>query len=153
MKEENKKKLVKKSIDIESEFIGKPVDPKQKKEKKDDLTDEIRKFLDEPINLDSIKRIMIRLKGPISEYELERSRIFIYGIPKLSNGKKSVGEFLIKIDTHKWSYNYFLGGFFLASLNFFSKERIDESRLKQDLAHALRNWLEDNLNKIFILPD
>lgn len=153
MKDKNKKKITKKSIDIESEFIGKPVNPKNKKEKKDDLTDEIKKFLSEPITLDSIKRIMLRLKGPISEYELSRSKIFIYGIPKVSDSQPSVSEFLIRIQTHKWSYNYYLGWFCLCELNAFSIKKIDESNLKEDLAYHLRKWIRNNLDKVNILKD
>lgn len=153
MKDKNKKKIVKKSIDIESEFIGKPVGPHKEKEKKSDLTDDIKKFLNEPITLDSIKRIMLRLRGPISEHELQRSKIFIYGIPTIGYTGKNVSQFLIKVDTHKHSYIYFLGWLCFHSLDCFSIERIDQSRLKQDLAHALRNWIDKNLDKITVLPD
>jgi hypothetical protein len=153
MKDKNKKKITKKTIDIESEFIGTPVAPVNKKEKKSDLTDEIKKFLSEPINLDSIKKILLRLRGPISDYELQRSKIFIYGIPRLSNFRKDVNEFLIRIDTPKWSYKYFLSWHYFCHLGYFSNEKIDKSELRDELARALRNWLDKNLDQITILPN
>lgn len=152
MKEKNKKKITKKSIDIESEFVGTPVAPAQKKEKKCDLTDEIRKFLSETINLETIKRILLRLRGPISEQELIKSKIIVYGFPSSFNNQIEICEFLISIETKKRKYKYFLGIMLFFSLDFFNKEKIDNSFLKQNLAHALRKWFSENLDQITILP-
>ena len=90
-----KKKTNKKSIDIEAEMIGLPVAPRKKKEKKDDLTDEIRKFLSEPITLETIKKILLRTLGPISDFDLKTSKILIYGIPDISH--KDWNSFIIKV--------------------------------------------------------
>lgn len=153
MKDKNKKKLVKKSVDIESEFVGKPSAPRCEKEKKSDVTDEINKFITNPITLGSIMRLLLRLKGPISEHEIEKSKINIYALPVMINSQKSFSEFFIRIQTHKWNYNYYLGWFCLYELSAMSCEQLDKSMLKQSMAHALRKWCTENLDKITILKD
>jgi|GEM_PF-6724846 len=147
----NKKKLVKKSIDIESEFIGKAIEPKKKKERKDDLTDEINKFLSQPINLDSIKRILMRLQGQISDYDLANSKMSIFGISTVRYYSEiSIMDYLIRINYRKKSNLFYLGHFILCDLCFFSPSQLDKSILRQKMAHTIRDWLEKNLNKISI---
>lgn len=152
MKEKYKKKL-KKPIDIEKESAGSPVAPIGKKEKKLDLTDEIKKFLTEPITLESIKRILLRLKGPVSEQDVMKSKINIYGFPTNRHGKRYVYDFLIMIETKNWTTKYFIGPMMFAYLNFFDSEKVDNSILKQNLCHALRNWLHNNLDKVRVIED
>ena len=149
MKEPNKKKITKNTIDIESEFIGKPVESKKKKEKKDDLTDEINTFLKETVTLDSIKRILLRLQGTISIHDLKNSKIFVYGISTIRfDSKISVQDYLIKINCRKNSYIYFLNWRFSYCLSHFSKTEINKSKIRTEMTREIRNWLEKNLDKI-----
>lgn len=149
MKKTNQKKITKKTIDIESEFIGKPVEPKKNKEKKDDLTDEINTFLNETVTLDSIKRILLRLHGPISIDDLKNSKIFVYGISTIRfDSKLSIRDYLIKINCKKKSYIYFLNCYFSYCLSHFSMTEIDKSNLRTEMTREIRKWFENNLDKI-----
>lgn len=146
LEDKNKKKIVKKSVDIESEFIGVPVARKGKKEKKTDLTDEIKEFFKGPIDLESIKKMLLRLHGPISEYDIKTSLMKIYGIP----GKRLMDYFIV-INNKKRGYRYYLGGFMFVSLDFFHKQALDDSYLRQALANKLKNWLYNNPEQITVL--
>jgi len=137
----------KRTIDIESEFIGKAVGPLQKKERKSDLTDEINQFLEEPITLESIKKIMIRMSGYRKEYPIEKVSIKIYTIDKR--------EYLIYIKGFQgvWSSKWFLSNWFMAYLDGFRIKEVDRSMLKQKLAHAIRAWCDENPKHIINLEN
>lgn len=146
----NKKKQVKKSIDIEAEFIGKPVAPKKKKGKQDDLTDELRKILGNTITIDSIKYIFLRLYGPLSQFEVNRSLIQIYAFP---NETRKQDEFLIFISYKRiLRFTYYLTSFGLWGLcRVLGEEKLTISHLKRDVAWEIWKWLcnhPDHVNKI-----
>ncbi len=126
----------KRTIDIESEFIGKPVGPLQKKERKADLTDEIKRFLEEPITIDGIKCIMLKLSGYKKEHLIGSWKITIIHLAE--------EEYIIKIFTSKSSHKWFLGYFFMIELHYFSAKIAHRSILKQHLVRAIRKWCVEN---------
>jgi len=136
------KALTKKSVDIEAEMVGLPVEPKKKKEKKDDLTDEIRKFLAEPITLDRIKWILLRLSGPLSKDTCNKAKITIYGLPCCQY--KNHLKYIIRVFSKGFDEDFFLDGFSISRISFFSVKNVDDSMLKQSLRVAIERWLEKN---------
>jgi hypothetical protein len=61
------------------------------------------------------------------------------------------GNFLIIVDTQKFTHTYYLASFGFYDLDYFSAEKIDKSMLKQYLANAIRKWCNENLDKIIII--
>ena len=141
-----KKITSKKSIDLESEFIGKPVGPRRSKEKKPDATDEIKSFLENEVTRDSIKKILLRMQGPHSEHIYNKAEMFVFELSK--------GYYIFKIHDKKRSYPavIYLGPFVFTYLEGFGSERLDRSFLRQKLAHAIRDWLHKNPDQLQILP-
>lgn len=133
------KKITKKrTIDLESEFIGKPVGPIQKKERKATLTDEINAFLESPIDLENIKCILLKMSGCKKNQYIGKVSIKIYAI----EGE----DYLISIKGFKslWSSKWFLCRWYLGELNGFSPSVVDKSLLKQSFKNALRRWCQEN---------
>lgn len=140
------KSLSKKSIDIESEFIGKPVGPRKQKEKRPDLTDEIHKFMKEPITLNSLKWIILRLVGLASITFYDKSTIDIYQIHE--------SFYVIKIQEKKRQFPiiFYIGPHLMCELDWISVHELDKSFLRGDLSHTIRNWLAKNPAQVHILP-
>lgn len=151
-KDKNKKKIVKKTIDIESEFVGLPVAPLGKKEKKSDLTEEIKKFISEPKNLESIKEILMRLDSKYLSQKPENSKMKVYGFKGFGD---EIDEFIIIIKKLKfWTVKYYLTSGSLYRLKWISgTEDIDTSILKQRLRGEVHNWFCNNLDQVIIIPD
>lgn len=148
-KKDRKNKLEKRKIDIESEFVGAVPPHRKKKEKKSDCTEEIKKFLAEPITLEGIKAILMRVYRYNSDNI--RNKIRVISIKKTNhmNEKYNGYDFFIYIHSPKQNHYY---EFLLSHWNFvifdlFSVDKLDTSILKQQLANALRKWFENNLNQ------
>lgn len=141
----NDKKLSKKSVDIESEFVGIPVGPVGKKEKKADLTDEINFFLENEITHESIKNILFRLDGQIKTSLKESALMNIYYIPQ----KKRGGFYIFSIDTEQF-YNktYILTNFELIKLCSFKFDDVCTSPLKSMMRYKIWVWCTENPDKI-----
>lgn len=144
-----KDRLEKRKINIESEFIGAVPLHKKKKEKKNDCTEEIKKFLSEPITLDTIQSILWRIY--CNHIQNINTKMKILSIKKYNhiNEKHSRYDFMIYIYAPK-SNIYF--EFFLSTWNFldihcFIIDKLDTSPLKKDLSISICNWLENNLDK------
>lgn len=131
MKRVTKKK---KPIDLISEIDGKPVYPPCKKEKVLDLTDEIKFFLKNDVTPLSIKRILLRLNGPINDHKLEKSVLTITKISKWG--------YFILLTSKGHEYEYYICAMTFIELGFWRSENILTSRLKSDLRHKIYNWLE-----------
>jgi len=131
-------------VDIESEFIGKPVGPRQKKEKKEDLTDEINKFLESP----SLEGIIIVLLRPESVPLISRKNA------RLKAYKTEDGEYIIKIIGIKdrRCLTWYMAPFHFCKLCYFKAEKWD-SRLKQEFCHELRRWLLKNPSYVQMLSE
>jgi hypothetical protein len=149
-KKEYKKRLTKESIDIESEFIGKPTGPRKPKEKTDDLSDEIKKFIFSPKNLATLKLILMRLSGPISDYHVRDAKIFVYGLK--SSLDRVPRDFIVFISSKKRDYKFFIGSRSFISLSYFSYDIIDKSLLKQSLRHEITAWLHNNPENFITIP-
>jgi hypothetical protein len=144
-----KQKLEKRSVNIESEFIGESTGPKKIKEKKSDLTDEIYKFINEPKSIESIKRILIRLQTRLDEREIETSTIKIYTLPSRCN---DIHFFIVIKINHHHGYEYLLSYSDFVSIRSFRNEKCNTSPLKKDLCWHIRNWLQDNIKTIDHTP-
>jgi len=146
-----KKKITKKSIDIESEFVGKPCSPKQPKEKKNDLTKDLLLFLEQPISMDSIKDILIRIEGRWIHCKSTDSKIKIYAFQK--NHTIKTYEFVVLINAIKhFEFKYYLENGSLYKLCYFENiEKIDRSVLRQKVIHKINDWLIENINEIKII--
>jgi hypothetical protein len=147
----NKKKIIKKNVDIESEFVGIPVGTKVKKEKKCDLTDEIEKFLSSQITLESICEILLRLEGRWIADKSKIAKIKIYG---LSSCGQEVDEFFIKIKSTKFfDQKYYLTSGSFYNLRWVAQgEKLDKSILRQELRGEIWKWLCNNLDQVKIIP-
>ncbi len=129
-----------KKIDIEAEFIGKPVCPKAIKEKKNDLTDEIKEFIKNPIDFDSIKNILLRLNGRISckEKDLYKMKIFSF---------ENNTEFFITIkQSIYFTERYYISNHMFCQIPWHGRKEIYESQLKQQLGYYIYDWIRENLN-------
>ena len=128
-------------VDIESEFIGKPVGPKKKKEKKEDLTDEINKFLEEP-SLEGVMKVLLRSLC-ISDDQRKNAKFMAYELDK--------GIYLIKITGVKGHrpFMWFMAPFHFIQLGYFSCEKWN-SMLKQRFSHELRSFMlnEDLIKEV-----
>lgn len=139
--EKKHKKSLKKTIDIESEFVGKPVGPVKKKDKEPDLTDEIKAFLTSEISLENIMNIIIRMEGLYAKASIGKSKIKIYGLTTEDRSEKY--SFIIKIKSPKiFGGTYYLKRMSMYRLDYIFKSKpIDTSLLKQDLRYAIWEWL------------
>lgn len=140
----NEKGNKKKKINIEDEIQGVSVDPLKKKNKPLGLTEEIKIFLKNPITLEQIKYILLRLDGPISKFQFEKSNMKIYCFNRYD--KQKIYEIIIRIKTKDYFITYFLNSFGLYRLGFFDVEQNEKSPLKKNLSHSIRNWIYKNLN-------
>ncbi len=120
------------------------------KKKKDDLTDEIKKFLSSEISLFSIKRILLKCEGYKSEFDIEKSDHKFISIRKTNriNEKHTRYEFLVYVYMRKSNlYSSFtINSFGAYSSTFYSIVEMDTSLLKQQLFHKIYNWLSNNLS-------
>ena len=131
-----RKIINKKKIDIINETTGKPVGPVAPKQKKLDLTDEIKYFLLEETNLDKIKRIILRLDGPLTNYEISKSEMTVHTISKRA--------FVILIKHKNYENYYFLDGVIFLKLGFWREKDMLTSKLKRDLGRKIYDWLKEN---------
>ena len=138
------KKIKKKSIDLEKEFIDGEVKYKKKSEKKPDLTEKINKFLEEPKSLESIKTILASLTFSSSQSEIDKMKIFVYSIPFR---RECISyRFLIILDRGRYSDEFYLTSLSLCKLGLFSDREITTSNLKQTLQHEIYQWLRENMH-------
>ena len=144
-------KISKKSIDIESEFIGSSVGPRKPKVKKNDLTQDLKEFLENKITLQSIEKIILRIEGRwVSENPIGLNTK-IYSI--IPNNKCDEYEFFIKIKCHK----YFNFMYYLTSSDFIKLERwsgnekINKSDLRCLSSSKIYNWLVVNLHQTKVI--
>lgn len=135
----------KKTVDIESEFIGAPVGPTRKKDREPDLTDEMKRFLREEITLDSIKDMLIRWEGKWAVNKITDAKIKIYAIKGFDSERC---EYVIKIKYSKDSQSsFYINSYDMFEMRFFSKEVLGKSRLKQEVIYNIRAWLDANPDK------
>lgn len=151
MKEKYRRKDVKKLIKAKNDDIDKGVGVTNKKEKHLDLTDEIKIFLREDITLDSIKKILLRLHGPVSVYQMSKSKLTVISLKRFLSDSYIFHDYIFHLNCANRTYNFFLGAFVFVTLDHFFAEKIDRSQLKQNLAHALKNWCYQNPDKIRII--
>jgi hypothetical protein len=137
----DKKKLTKKSIDIESEFVGLPVAPRKKKEPKDDMTDHIKEFLSKDITIESIKSILLKIGGV---WNLHRpSKINIHYVEK---SREDI--FLIVIEQNILTTTFILSTHHFIELCYFSHKELSTSLLKNKLLQEIVNFLKKNIDKV-----
>lgn len=136
------KQTSRKPVDIESEFIGKPVGPRKQKEKRDDLTEEIHKFMKGVTNADEVKKILLRMLGYTSTSLYLRTLMTIYQLHK--------NHYIIKFEIQK---NAFPDLLYLSPYNFSTLEcflknkKLDKSRLRKTFTQVLRQWLHGTLRE------
>src|SRR5690606_8948480 len=135
-------KEIKKSFQIEEECNGKSVSPVGKKERKPDLTQEIKKLLYEPVTLDSIKRILILMYYRNSEHTIQKSEIEVY-TPSKSRGHNR--KFIITVYIKNTSVTYFLDSWGIDRLCNFPGGKIKLSDLKREFCHAAYEYLQNNI--------
>ena len=123
------------SVDIESEFIGKPVGPRKCKEKRNDVTDEIERFLKSPFTMDSVKYILLRVCLGPSDAFYSSAKIDIYRIHK--------EYYLIKLGVRKITFPiiFVLGPLVSRELIWLGNKNLESSSLRGDLVHAIKKWL------------
>ena len=144
-------KLSRKPVDIESEFVGKPMAPAKKKPKKADLTDEFKDFMDKnPITLDDIKRIFIRTHGHQSEDFYQKSTIKVYAIEDLPQFNR-YRKYLIIIKTPKIQLIYYSCYSEIRCLGWMRDELINDSFLRNSVFSKIRNWFAENQDQILVL--
>lgn len=112
----------------------------EKKGKRDGLTDEIRKFLKEPVTEDSIKLILLKLLGNHKDPSI--FDISFFTLSKFS--------FIIRIQQNKepFPYIFYVSLSEFSSPEYFFDTNITKSLLKQELAHSIREWLFINKKAI-----
>jgi hypothetical protein len=144
-KEEKIKRLTKQPVNIESEFIGVPVGPKKPKEKKNDTTKDLEILLKQPMSVDLIKHIIMRMEG--YRQCTEKDIIKIYA---LQGYRKEHDNFIIIIYPHKSCFpnRYFLCSMSLHHFRSFRCEEMDSSPLKSMIRHEIYKWLCDNPDKV-----
>lgn len=139
------KKNKKNNIDIEAEFVGLPMSQKTEKEKKNDLTKDLKNFIDNPINIDCIKNILLRIHGRYILENHEISTMKIYGLEKKS-------EFFIIINHSKYfSLKYYLTKSCFYLINRMKDKSIYTSYLKEEVGGIIYNWLQENTKYIKII--
>lgn len=149
------KKKKRKKIDLVQELEGKIVALKTKKEKKLTLTDEINLFLSKEITLNSLKHILIRLQGPESNENIEKSDIKIVAMldekGHLANYRRYC--FLIFIPIYKkFPVKYYLESYSFTEFSTFGKTiDICTSLLKNKLQHEIYLWLTAHAEDFIIL--
>ena len=129
------KKLVKnkKSIDIDSEINGKGIPPVGKKDRVLDLTDEINLFLAGKIDRESIKRILLRMDGPVSKHDIDHSKIRVTRVSK--------DGYFMHISLKEKDRNYYMNPLMFVELLWFVQP-VDKSRLRHKLSQAIYKWLQ-----------
>jgi len=132
-------KKKRKTIDIDKEINGKPVAPIGKKEKKLDLSEEIKAFLDDDINLEKIKRIILRLEGPVTPNEIEKCRIKALKVSKYG--------YFITINQKGIDRDIYMNSIRFVHLTFFGEKDLVTSKLKSDLKHKIYEWLRENIHE------
>lgn len=137
------KKNNKKPIDLEREFIDCEVKHRKKLEKKPDLTEKIKKFLEEPKSLESIKTILASIVWCKSSVIIDKLKIYVYSIP--CKREYISYNFLIRIFKKDYSSDIYLTSMGCYDLCYFSKKELDSSYLKQTLRHEIYEWLSENI--------
>jgi hypothetical protein len=132
-------KKKRKTIDIDKEINGKAVAPVGKKEKKLDLTEEIKAFIDDDINLEKIKRIILRLEGPITSNEIEKCKIKALKVSKHG--------YFITINQKGIDRDIYMNSIRFIHLTFFGEKDLASSKLKSDLQHKIYDWLRENIHE------
>ena len=133
-------------ISIEDEFIGTSVGPRKPKEKKNDTTKDLNILIKQPMSIELIKEIFLRIEGRWIYDKSGESTIRIYAI--------SNHEFIIKINKIKFfEYRYILdsGGVYSIRSLFKNNKEIDTSDLKKLIRFEIYNWLCENLDKVTII--
>lgn len=130
---------------IEEECNGKPVSPVGKKERKSDLTQEIKKLLSEPVTLDSIKRILILMYYRNSEQTIQKSEIEVYTPKKC---KSPYRGFVITVYIKNTSVTYFLDSWGICRLCNFPGEKLKLSDLKKEFCYAAYEYLRNNIKHL-----
>ncbi len=132
-------------ISVEDEFIRKPVGPRKPKEKKSDLTDELNKFISNPITLQTIAEILIRLQGRWISEKPGEYKIKIYGLQGFGD---EYDEFFIIIKKVKhFPLKYYLTSASLYELTWLNGKDMDTSHLKQNMRCNIFKWLCKNLDQ------
>lgn len=133
-------------ISVEDEFIGKPVGKKGPREKKSDLTDELKRFIaDSSITLQSISEILLRLQGRWISDKPGEHKIKIYALKGFGD---DYDEFLIIIKKAKYfRQKYFLTNASLYHLSWLEDEEMCTSNIKQHMRCHIYKWLCENLDQ------
>jgi|SRR6187551_3372356 len=135
----DKNKTKKKKVNVDSEINGKAIGPLRKKEKKLDITEEIKSFLDDDINLEKIKRIILRLEGPVTSSEVEKCRIKALKVSKHG--------YFITINQKGIDRDIYMNSIRFVHLTFFGEKDLVTSKLKSDLKHKIYEWLRENIHE------
>jgi hypothetical protein len=132
MKKSVKKK---KKIDIASETEGTAVAPVGIKEKKLDLTDEIRLFLACETTHQSIMKILLRTQSSYLGRNYEKNRMKITKVSK--------SGYFITIASKSYEFKFFMDYYNLIEIGFFERQKMFlTSRLKSDMNHKIFEWIE-----------
>lgn len=134
MKTHKKKK---KSVDIHAEINGKSVSIPSKKEKKLDLTEEIKKFIKEDTDIIKIKRILLRLLYTVSDNDVDKATISVLQVSKFG--------YFITICHKKTEIEYYINSMNFIRLSFWKETDIVTSRLKDDLRRKIYQWITQNV--------
>lgn len=143
-------KKIKNKLNIEDEIQGVAVSLPKKPEKRLDLTKEISNFLNNPISLESIKRIIILADWRDTEEMIKKAKIKVVGLHK--NSRDKVEKFFIIIEQQKrFEDTFFLTSFGLYKCGWMGVEDMATSNLKNELVLKIFNWLSENLDKCVII--
>jgi len=140
----------KKKINLPADTEGLPVAPLGLKERKADITSEIKLFLQEPITLESIKYILLRLSGPITHYKYIKSKVAIAALKsRISTYDKY--DFIVAVEIGDYTYKYYVDSMEFYKLGWFSQKDLGKSSLKKELGWIIFRWLSSNLEKCQII--
>jgi hypothetical protein len=141
----------KKKIDLTADTDGRAVAPVKEKERKLDITDECRNFLKSPIDFKSIKRMILRFEGPISDELVNKAEMHVYALCDRHYQGIAMYDFIITIFHKKLLRKYFLTNADFISLCWFFSKKTDNSLLKQRVRHELFNYFCNHLNECILI--